>query len=243
MEKGIANRGKIKGLFKESIRIVVLTGAGISQESGIKTFRDEDGLWENHRIEDVATPEGFERDPDLVYEFYNERRRLLETVQPNAAHVALAALERAFGDRCFLVTQNVDDLHERAGSGRVCHMHGELYKARCLACERVVEWRGKMTADSACADCGGKIRPHVVWFGEMPFLMDEIHEQLFEATHFCAIGTSGIVYPAAGFVGTAKLSGATCVEINLKPTGGPFDQIYEGPATEAVSRWVEAMLR
>ncbi len=235
--------GDIAREVRRGGRIAVLTGAGISAESGLRTFRDSGGLWENHSIEDVATPEGFARDPALVERFYNERRRRLREVEPNAAHLALARLEEALGERLTLITQNVDDLHERAGSRRVLHMHGELLKARCAACAEVLPWPGDIAAADRCAACGGGLRPHVVWFGEMPFFMDrEIPEALLSRV-FVAIGTSGVVYPAAGFVAQARRNGALTVEINLEPSANAllFDLTLAGKATERVPELAEAL--
>ncbi|ARD19651.1 Sir2 family NAD+-dependent deacetylase [Edwardsiella piscicida] len=216
--------------------IVVLTGAGVSAESGIRTFRAADGLWEEHRVEDVATPEGYQRDPALVQAFYNDRRRQLQqpAIQPNAAHLALARLEQALGDRFLLVTQNIDNLHERAGSQRVIHMHGELLKVRCTQSGQVFRWGGDLSVDDRCHCCQipAPLRPHVVWFGEMPIGMDEIYQALQQADEFIAIGTSGHVYPAAGFVHEARLCGAHTVELNLEPSQveSEFDERHYGPA-------------
>ena len=227
--------------------MVILTGAGISAESGVATFRDADGLWEGHRIEDVATPEGFARDPALVHQFYNLRRASLKAVSPNAAHEALARLEREWHGDCLLVTQNVDDLHERAGSRNLIHMHGELRKARCVACEMVHSWADDLDQKSRCSRCGaaGQLRPHICWFGEIPFEMDTIQDALFRCNVFAAIGTSGVVYPAAGFARLAAQSGAKeLVEINRESTAiSPvFTQHLIGPATECVSAWVDQTL-
>ncbi|MBW2940021.1 Sir2 family NAD+-dependent deacetylase [Zhongshania aquimaris] len=203
-------------------RIVVLTGAGISAESGIKTFRAEDGLWEEHRVEDVATPEGFAADPELVQHFYNGRRAQLisDAVKPNAAHIALAELEQIYGASLLLVTQNIDNLHERAGSQNIIHMHGELLKMRCAYTDKIYPIHTNIKVDDRCQCCGmrGALRPHVVWFGEMPLQMDEICDALDACDLFIAIGTSGNVYPAAGFVRQAALSGAHTMEINLEPS-------------------------
>ncbi len=221
--------------------IVVLTGAGISAESGIRTFRAAEGLWEDHRVEDVASPEGFARDPRLVHDFYNQRRRQLQRpeIQPNAAHLALADFERRFAGQFLLVTQNIDDLHERAGSHRLLHMHGEMLKIRCAYSERVFDNRGDVFPSSECRCCGraGALRPNVVWFGEMPFHMDEIFAALHACDLFVAIGTSGHVYPAAGFYQAAASTGARTVELNLEPTGAGFDEASYGPATEVVPRF------
>lgn len=229
--------------------VVVLTGAGISAESGIQTFRAADGLWENHRVEDVATPEGFNRDPELVQHFYNARRRLLHSgdVHPNAAHKALAELEQVLGDNFLLVTQNIDNLHERAGNSRVLHMHGELLKVRCTHSGQVIEWQGDLTIDDRCTCCQfpAPLRPHVVWFGEMPVGMEEIYHALEKADLFIAIGTSGHVYPAAGFVHEAKLQGAHTVELNLEPsqTGNEFTERHYGLASDVVPEYVHNFLR
>jgi len=227
--------------------IVILTGAGISRESGLATFRDADGLWARHRIEDVATPEAFARNPDLVQRFYNARRaQLLDpAIQPNAAHLALARLEAAWPAPLLLVTQNIDGLHARAGSRNVIAMHGELQKARCLACGGVTNWPQDLNAHSACPTCGaaGKLRPHVVWFGEMPLEMDRIEAALHECGLFISIGTSGQVYPAAGFVQAVRRQ-ARCVELNLEATEGTalFHEAQHGPATQIVPAFVERML-
>ncbi|EJQ2006041.1 NAD-dependent protein deacylase [Cronobacter sakazakii] len=229
--------------------VVVLTGAGISAESGIRTFRAADGLWEEHRVEDVATPEGFARNPQLVQEFYNARRRQLQQpeIKPNAAHLALARLEEALGDRFLLVTQNIDNLHERAGSKNVVHMHGELLKVRCSQSGQVLEWTGDVTPGDKCHCCQfpAPLRPHVVWFGEMPFGMDRIYEALARADVFIAIGTSGHVYPAAGFVHEAKLQGAHTVELNLEPSqvGSEFEEKHYGLASQVVPEYVEKLLK
>ena len=224
--------------------IVLLTGAGISAESGLRTFRDADGLWERHRVEDVATPEAFRRDPALVYRFYNERRRSLSGVQPNAAHLALARLERDWPGKLLLVTQNVDDLHERAGARAPLHMHGELLKARCLACRAVAAWPGDLDAESRCPACGrGPLRPHIVWFGEVPFHMDRIYEAVAGCDLFVAIGTSGHVYPAAGLVEAAP-PGARTVELNLEPSrvADAFQEHRTGRATDQVPAFVAELL-
>jgi len=223
------------------MNIVVLTGAGVSAESGVPTFRDANGLWEGHDVMAVASPEGFARDPALVHRFYDERRTALENVEPNAAHTALAALQREHSDHVTLITQNVDDLHERAGAD-VLHMHGELVKARCLGRGHVRHWRGPIGADDRCPDCGDALRPHIVWFGEMPFGLERIASALSEAGLFVAIGTSGTVYPAAGFVDEARAGGVRTLEINLERTGGVFDEVREGPATREVVRWVDEVL-
>lgn len=230
------------------MRVVVLTGAGISAESGIRTFRGADGLWEGHRIEDVASPEGFRRDPATVYRFYNERRRQLVSpaIKPNAAHLALAELEAELGGDFLLVTQNIDDLHKRAGNKRILPMHGELRKTRCTACGAVPDFDGDFDHQTVCPACGvaGYLRPHVVWFGEMPLYMDEIYEALMQCDVFAAIGTSGHVYPAAGFVELATRAGAETVEINLEKSAvhSSFEQTLYGTATEQVPMWVDLLL-
>jgi NAD-dependent deacetylase len=222
-------------------RVVVLTGAGISAESGIPTFRDADGLWEGHRVEEVATPEGFERQPELVHRFYDARRAALGAVEPNAAHRALADLERRLGDDLLVVTQNIDDLHERAGSTRVLHMHGELLSALCRGCARRTPWREDLADQPPCPHCGVRdLRPDVVWFGEIPYEMDRIEEALAEADVFVSVGTSGAVYPAAGFVQLARAYGARTVELNLVPSIGTamFHEARHGPAGVLVPEWV-----
>lgn len=226
-------------------QIVVLTGAGISAESGVPTFRDADGLWEGHRVEDVATPEGFEADRATVQRFYDDRRAALKLVDPNPAHVALAELEDAVGDALLVVTQNIDNLHERAGSRNVIHMHGELLKALCRACQVVSPWEGTLLDEPACPGCGAHdLRPDVVWFGEMPYEMDRITDALAEATHFVSIGTSGAVYPAAGFVQHARRHGARTLELNLDPSEGShfFHESRQGRAGDLVPVWVREML-
>lgn len=229
-------------------RIVVLTGAGISRESGLHTFRDADGIWAKVRIEDVATPEAFERAPDNVHAFYNARRRGLRdpAIQPNAAHLALARLERNWPGKVLIVTQNIDDLHERAGSRNLVHMHGELLKVRCGVCGTVTEHLDDLGLADACSDCGriGEMRPHVVWFGEMPLEMERIYEALLCCGLFVSIGTSGNVYPAAGFVAEARAHGAHTLELNLEPSVGAslFAESRLGPATEIVPGWVDSLL-
>ena len=222
--------------------LFVLTGAGVSAESGIATFRDENGLWAKHRIEDVATPEAFARDPARVQSFYDARRAALGTVEPNAAHRALARLQREHAGDVTLVTQNIDDLHERAGA-EVVHMHGELAKARCVECDRVTAWTREIAPSDRCERCAAGLRPHVVWFGEMPLRMDEIGEALARSDLFVAIGTSGEVYPAAGFVAEARANGARTLEINLEPSGAAaFERTIAGPATVEVPCWVDEVL-
>lgn len=223
--------------------IFILTGAGISKESGIDTFRDAGGLWERVRIEDVATPGAFKRNPGAVYEFYDQRRRQLGGVSPNAAHLALARLEAA-GIPVSLVTQNVDDLHERAGSRAVIHMHGELRSALCLGCRNSLPWPGDLGPADRCPACGGALRPDIVWFGETPYHLDEIERAIGRARTFVSIGTSGVVYPAAGLVRMAKAMGAKTVELNLEPSAnqGAFDEGFYGLAATVVPAWVESVL-
>ena len=226
--------------------IVVLTGAGISAESGLATFRAADGLWEGHRVEDVATPQAFERDAALVHEFYDARRARLNEVEPNAAHLALARLDAEWPGDFLLITQNVDDLHERAGCERLLHMHGELRKGWCLGCDQRFGWDGPMGESAACPECGGagRVRPDIVWFGEMPYGMERIDRALQRADLFVSIGTSGAVYPAAGFVQTARYCGARTVEINLEPSLGShlFDESRTGRAGDLVPLWVDEVL-
>jgi len=226
--------------------IVILTGAGISAESGLATFRGPDGLWEGHRVEDVATPQAFVRDPDLVQTFYDQRRARLKEVEPNDAHRALARLDAEWPGDLLLVTQNVDDLHERAGSKRVLHMHGELTSAWCLACDGRSRWDADLRHGPPCPDCGasGRLRPDIVWFGEMPYEMDRIDRALGDADLFVSIGTSGAVYPAAGFVQTARYRGAQTLELNLEPSQGSFlfHKSRIGRAGELVPVWVEELL-
>lgn len=227
-------------------RIVILTGAGISAESGIRTFRASDGLWEEHRIEDVATPEGFARDPELVLRFYNQRRATAAAAQPNAAHRALAALEADGRHEVLVVTQNVDDLHERAGSNSVIHMHGTLTGALCARCGQRQEAPAEMRVQDPCPACGkAALRPDIVWFGEMPYRMEEIWAALRAADLFVSIGTSGHVYPAAGFVADAAHAGVDTLELNLEPSAGTrlFETARHGPATQVVPQWVAEMLR
>ena len=226
--------------------IVILTGAGVSAESGLATFRGPDGLWEGHRVEDVATPEAFVRDPALVHQFYDARRARLGEVKPNAAHHALARLDAEWPGELLIVTQNVDDLHERAGAKRLLHMHGELSRGWCLRCNERFGWAGAMGEGAACPSCEteGMVRPDIVWFGEMPYEMERIDEALMNADLFVSIGTSGAVYPAAGFVQTARYCGARTVEINLEPSQGSlfFDERRYGQAGVEVPKWVEEVL-
>ena len=225
--------------------IVILTGAGISAESGLRTFRADDGLWEDHRVEDVATPQAFRRDPELVQRFYDERRVNIMAAQPNAAHHALARLDAAWDGELLIVTQNIDDLHERAGASRVLHMHGEGLSAWCTACDARHHWTGTLLDGRACPACReAAMRPDIVWFGEMPYEMERIEAALRDADLFVSVGTSGAVYPAAGFVQTARYAGARTVEINLEPSLGSylFDESRTGPAGELVPQWVDELL-
>ncbi len=226
--------------------IVILTGAGVSAESGVPTFRGPDGLWEGHRVEDVATPEAFARNPVLVQRFYDERRAALARVAPNAAHIALARLDAEWNGDFLLVTQNVDDLHERAGSKRLLHMHGELKRALCTGCGAAPAWDGDLSGDPPCPRCGAaKLRPDIVWFGEMPYQMEAIAAAIDACELFVSIGTSGAVYPAAGFVSWARDASAQTLEINLDPSAATpmFDEARRGPAGVLVPAWVEEVLR
>ena len=231
--------------------IVVLTGAGVSAESGVPTFRGPDGLWEGHRIEDVATPEAYARDPVLVQRFYDARRAALDRVEPNAAHLALARLDRDWPGDLLIVTQNVDDLHDRAGAtagltegGRLVHMHGELRSALCGGCGAATPWHGDLTGAPPCV-CGGTLRPDIVWFGEMPYAMDRIDAAIARCSLFVAIGTSGAVYPAAGFVAAGRRAGADTLELNLDTSAGShlFAESRRGPASALVPAWVDTVLR
>jgi NAD-dependent deacetylase len=233
------------GEMNDIRNIVILTGAGISAESGIGTFRDSGGLWEKHKVEDVATPQGFVRDPDLVFKFYDMRRAAIQTAQPNLAHQALARLDTNWPGALTIVTQNVDDLHERAGTNRLIHMHGEHLKAWCTACDVRVPWKLTLADRPECPSCGAKsLRPDVVWFGEMPYRMNEIDEALSACDLFVSIGTSGAVYPAAGYVQTARYRGARTLELNLEPSQGSimFHESRLGKASEIVPRWVDEIL-
>lgn len=226
-------------------KIVVLTGAGISAESGLGTFRDVGGIWSQYDLEEVATPRGFIRNPTLVHDFYNARRANSLAAQPNAAHAALARLEREWPGEVVLITQNIDDLHERAGSHGVIHMHGELMQGLCAVCGARWPAPAVMAPGDRCPACGrAATRPDVVWFGEMPYHMDEIDHHLATADLFAAIGTSGQVYPAAGFVVLAAEAGARTIEINLERSdiSGAFEEALVGPATRVVPAWVAAML-
>ncbi|MCM0020834.1 MAG: NAD-dependent deacylase [Tagaea sp.] len=228
--------------------IVILTGAGISKESGIDTFRDAGGVWSQVRIEDVATPSAFARDPQRVQDFYNMRRRGLRDpkIAPNAAHAALARLEAEWTGKVTIVTQNIDDLHERAGSRNLLHIHGELLKSRCFACGDVREVQDQLTLTSVCPACenDGTLRPHVVWFNELPLFMDEAIAEVQACAIFVSIGTSGSVYPAAGLVEFARLAGARTVELNLEPSEGAsnFDEKRYGVATALVPEFVAELL-
>jgi NAD-dependent deacetylase len=231
------------------MNVFVLTGAGISAESGLGTFRDKEGMWARFDPMKLATPQAFSHAPGQVHAFYNARRANLLKAEANAAHRALADLEARLvgrGGRLFLCTQNIDDLHERAGSQHVAHIHGELLKARCITCHAVVPWREDLSTKATCPSCQhmGALRPHVVWFGEMPLGMDMIYDALLASDLFVAIGTSGSVYPAAGFVNEARGHGIRTCEINLEPSDNArqFDQGRYGPASEMVPRWVEDVL-
>ena len=237
--------------MRETRNIVVLTGAGLSAESGIDTFRGGGGLWEQHRVEDVATPEAFARDPDLVLRFYDMRRAAIQTKETNAAHRALAELDAGWPGGLLIVTQNVDDLHERAAvergrdASRVLHMHGTHLNAWCTSCDARSPWRDALAHRPPCPACGQvSLRPDVVWFGEMPYDMDRIYGALRQADLFVSIGTSGAVYPAAGFVRDARDLGARTLELNLERSQGSawFDESRLGPATELVPAWVAEML-
>ena len=226
--------------------IVILTGAGLSAESGVATFRDKDGIWAKVDYLDVATPEGFARNPKLVQDFYNERRRGLAGIEPNAAHLALAKLERQHAGSVTIITQNIDNLHEAAGAKNLIHMHGELARALCGDCGQSQPWTKDIALEEACPHCAatGTMRPDVVWFGEMPYHMERIGKLLLEADLFISIGTSGNVYPAAGFVAEARQVGAHTVELNLEPSQSSslFDQTIHGPASKVVPQYVEKLL-
>lgn len=236
------------------MRVVAQTGAGVSAESGLGTFRDLGGVWTRVNLEEVATPEAYAADPARVHAFYDERRRQALAAQPNAAHEALARLGRdlaATGGRLTLVTQNVDDLHEWAGSRHVVHMHGELARARCTGCGWVREWTGDLAGDAGrpgggapCPECAAPMRPHIVWFGEVPFALETIVAEIAKADLFAAIGTSGAVYPAAGYVGLAGTLGVRTVEINMAPSDNAeaFDDAIYGAATETVPAWAASLM-
>ncbi len=226
-------------------KIVILTGAGISAESGLSTFRDAGGIWAQHKVEDVATPEAFERNPDLVHAFYNARRLKAAGVTPNPAHLALARLEREHDGEVVLVTQNVDALHEAAGSHNVIHMHGALHGALCAACGHRWPAPDEMHRTDPCPACAApSTRPDIVWFGETPYEMEAIWQHLEEASLFAAIGTSGNVYPAAAFGQHAGRAGAHTVELNLEPSANvrDFAELRQGPASEIVPAWVGDIL-
>jgi NAD-dependent deacetylase len=236
---------KILAALGREGRLTVLTGAGISAESGLATFRDRGGIWQRYSLEDVATPEAFARNPRLVLEFYDARRRQLREAAPNPAHFALARLEELLQSRFTLITQNIDDLHERAGSRRVLHMHGALLEARCARCSAVLAWQADITLDDRCAQCSGQLRPNVVWFGEVPFHLEDEIPRALEAEVFLSAGTSGTVYPAAGFVATAKLAGRLTLEVNLEPSENAwlFDLQIAGRAGERLPALVQALER
>lgn len=228
--------------------IVILTGAGISAESGLSTFRGDGGLWEGHKVEDVATAEAFRDNPGLVQSFYNERRKNLKTVKSNAAHDALAKLEKGHKGEVTIITQNVDNLHEQAGSKKVLHMHGELLKARCRTCSEIYDWQKDLSEDQECPDCKAQpsLRPHIVFFNEMPLFMEEIEVLVYTADLFISIGTSGSVYPAAGFVSMVRSLGqGHTVELNLEPSEGQslFAEGIYGHATKIVPDFVENLLK
>jgi NAD-dependent deacetylase len=229
----------------DSRGLVILTGAGISAESGLATFRGPDGLWEGHRVEDVCTPQALAQNPKLVHDFYDARRAALATVEPNPAHHALARLDAAWLGELLIVTQNVDDLHERAGARRMLHMHGQLNSALCAHCGEQAPWQGDMPSGSVCSTCGvPALRPDIVFFGEIPYDMDRIEAALSQADLFVSIGTSGAVYPAAGFVRMARAFGAQTLELNLEPSEGSrwFDECRHGPASTLVPAWVDELL-
>ncbi len=227
--------------------ILILTGAGISKESGLSTFRDPDGIWSKYRIEDVATPEAFQKDPKRVLDFYNVRRSQMNNplIKPNKAHIALADLEEFWPGGVLLVSQNIDDLHERGGSKKIIHMHGELSKSRCNNCDEITYYQDNLSPETKCDNCGfvGSLRPHVVWFGEQPLYMDQIYTELRVCGLFLSIGTSGNVYPAAGFVQDARQNGASTVELNLEKSevGNYFHESHYGPATDLVPMFVSKL--
>lgn len=231
--------------MRSNSNIVILTGAGISAESGLATFRGPDGLWEGHRVEDVCTPEALAADPELVHRFYDDRRAALATVEPNAAHRALARLDAAWPGELLIVTQNVDDLHERAGAKRLIHMHGELLSALCAGCGDRGAWEGRLAPGTACGVCDSlSLRPDIVFFGEMPYAMDEIDAAIRACDLFVSVGTSGAVYPAAGFVQTARYVGSATLEMNLEPSLGSvyFAETRIGRASTLVPEWVVTVL-
>lgn len=238
----------IRRQLPEKASVVILTGAGISAESGLETFRGAGGLWCGHRVEDVATPEAFARNPAMVHEFYNMRRQglLKPEINPNPAHLALAELEQKWPGEVLVVTQNIDDLHERAGTKNLIHMHGEVLKAFCHFCRTNTPCRNDLSVEMACAICSktGGIRPDIVWFGEMPYRMDEIFDALSNCDLFLSIGTSGNVYPAAGFVSEALRHGAFTAELNLEPSlnASIFHESLTGPASKTVPDFVRSVL-
>lgn len=243
MPKDIGAR--IDSVMEKPRNIVILTGAGISAESGLETFRASDGLWAQHRVEDVATPEAFARDPDLVLRFYDQRRQNTQLAVPNAAHQALARLDADWDGDLLIITQNVDDLHERAGAKRLLHMHGALLSAWCTACDARHDWAVSLIDRPPCPSCAAPhLRPDIVWFGEMPYHMAEIDRALSQCDLFVSIGTSGAVYPAAGFVQTARHFGARTLELNLDPSQGSilFHEARMGRATNLVPAWVDEVL-
>jgi NAD-dependent deacetylase len=224
-------------LLTQNDRLFVLTGAGISAESGLATFRGSGGLWNGYRVEEVATPEAWDADPELVWRFYSMRRRDALAAQPNAAHFALAQIEEKLGERFYLCTQNVDDLHERGGSERVHHMHGTLFQSRCVSCEQAFPDQSQYDADlPVCEACGDPVRPNIVWFGEIPLDMKGIYRQLDQATHLLVVGTSGSVYPAAGFVHIANQRGIRTIYVGPEEplNARSFDEIVLGAATTAL---------
>lgn len=233
--------------FNELGNIFILTGAGISKESGLDTFRDQDGLWANHRIDDVATPEGFKKNPKLVHKFYNHRRQELKKVEPNAAHLALAKLETTWPSKVTLVTQNVDDLHERAGSKNMIHMHGRLKEVRCIDTGKVFQWEKDLEIADKCECCGkkGNLRPNIVWFGELPVDLPLIFQALDNCDYFLSIGTSGNVYPAGGFAQHVQMrGGVTLAEFNIDDSEIThlFQQHHKGPATQTVPTFVDGLI-
>ncbi|MDG6897475.1 NAD-dependent protein deacylase [Actinobacillus delphinicola] len=231
------------------MKVVILTGAGISAESGLRTFRAEDGLWEDYSIDEIATPEGYQRNPRLVQDFYNQRRKALfdPKINPNAAHFALAELEQQLGDNFLLITQNVDNLHERAGSKNIIHMHGSLLEAKCPLTEKVYPWTGDLSASDKCHCCEIRqpLRPNIVWFGEMPYEMDRIYDALADCDYFISIGTSGNVYPAAGFVKEANRAHAQTIELNLEPSNveNAFQIKRYGLATKIVPEFIHQLMQ
>lgn len=250
LRQQIFEKDRLRELATSTLpRVVILTGAGISAESGIETFHANDGLWASHAIEDVATPSGYARDPGKVQAFYNERRQQLHSkaVKPNAAHLALAKLEQWLGDKFLIITQNIDNLHERAGNKNVLHMHGELLKMRCPQSQQTIEWQGNVSSPVYCTCCQypSLLRPHIVWFGEMPLYMQTICAALAEADLFVAIGTAGKVYPAAGFVQQARQAGAFTIELNLEVSevSDSFNEHHYGLATQVVPAFIQRLLK